>query len=103
MHVKNELTTLGLDPEKHKHKEDDTMKITERQMNALLNLTRTAQKSDRVLKHPLETLKFLNRFDPDLDPIKVVYPWVEQHQNDDLTLNDIVKQLLQILPTEMNS
>lgn len=79
------------------------MKITERQINALRNLTRTAQESDRVLKHPLETLKFLNRLDPDLDPIKVVYPWVEQHQNDDLTINDIVKQLLQILSLEVDS
>nr|WP_297935753.1 hypothetical protein [uncultured Lachnoclostridium sp.] len=79
------------------------MKISKRQINALLNLTLTAQESDRVLKHPLETLKCMNYFDPNLDPIKVVYPWVEQHQNDGLTLNDIVKQLLKIISTEMDS
>ncbi len=79
------------------------MKITEQQFNSLLNLVLTAQESDRVLKHPLETLKCMNWFDPNLDPIKVVYPWVEQHQNDGLTLNDIVRQFLKISSTEMDS
>ena len=79
------------------------MKFTEQQINSILNLVLTAQESDQVLKHPLETLKFMNRFDPNLDPIKIVYPWVEQHKNDGLTLNDIVRQLLQIISTEMDS
>lgn len=79
------------------------MKFSKNQIDALFNLVLTAQESDRVLKHPLETLKCMNYFDPNLDPIKVVYPWVEQHQNDGLTLNDIVKQLLKILSTEIDS
>ena len=58
------------------------MKITEQQINSILTLVLTAQESDQVLKHPLETLKFMNRFDPNLDPIKIVYSWVEQHKNE---------------------
>ncbi len=76
---------------------------TEEKKQEILTLVLTAQESDQVLKHPLETLKFMNRFDPNLDPIKIVYSWVEQHKNDGPTLNDIVRQLLQIISTEMDS
>lgn len=38
--------------------------------------------------------------DPDLDVLKVIFPWVEQHENDGLKLKDIVDQLLQTLSEE---
>lgn len=73
------------------------MKLSERQAAAIKNLALTAEEDDQVLTHPLSTLKFLQMLDPDLDVIKVIYPWIEQHETDGLKLKDIVDQLLQTL------
>lgn len=73
------------------------MKLSERQAIAIKNLAITAQEDDQVLTHPLATLKFLQMLDPDLDVIKAIYPWIEQHENEGLKLKDIVDQLLQTL------
>lgn len=73
------------------------MEISERQTEAIKNLAATAQENDRVLTHPLATVKFLQMMDSDLDVVKVIFPWIEQHENDGLKLKDIVDQLLQTL------
>lgn len=73
------------------------MKISERQAAAIKTLAITAQEEDQVLTHPLATMKLLQMMDPDLDVIKEIYPWIEQHENDGLKLKDIVDQLLQTL------
>lgn len=70
------------------------MKISERQAASIKTLCVTAQQNNQVLNHPIATLELLRTMDPGLDIVENIYPWIRQHENEKLTMQDIVTQLL---------
>lgn len=68
--------------------------FSKEELFAIQDLIQTMDDTDKVLRHPVSTLEFMRMFAPELEFVRELYPWIEEHEGQGLRLSDIVKELL---------
>lgn len=70
------------------------LNMSPQELTGIKNLIAVTKRNNQKLDHPVETLKLMLSFSPELKSIQKILPWVRENEKTGLTMNDIVRKLL---------